>query len=397
MSLITITDNGVIAPTTDEVVTALWQVFTASFGSDLTQDTSTPQGQLVVSQSAIYQDALNKFVQMLNMFDPQYSEGIYQDALANIYFINRKQATSSTATVTFNGLNGVVIPSGFQLQDINGNGWVTTSSLTIDTSGKISGTVQAVNTGAISASPNSITVIVKALSGLDSVTNTASAVIGTDIQNANDFETMRGESVEANAKNTDGAVRGAVGNLTGVRDVWVKSNFTGSTVTMGTTNYSVAPHTILCSVQGGADSDIAWQLLVKAGTGCGFAGNTNVTVYDTDSYPQDAPDYEVTFLRPTAKDLYFKISVQDLTAISATDATNAKTAILSALNTGSTRSRIGGTVTALRYYASINTILNTPILSIQVSKDNSTFANSLVFGVDEYPTSSDFNIQFVQG
>ena len=74
MSLITITDVGVNAPTTDDVVSALWQVFLDAFGSELTQDTSTPQGQLVVSQSAIYQDALNKFVQMLNMFDPQYSE-----------------------------------------------------------------------------------------------------------------------------------------------------------------------------------------------------------------------------------------------------------------------------------------------------------------------------------
>lgn len=397
MSLITITDNGVIAPTTDEVVNAMWQVFTNAFGSDLTQDTSTPQGQLVVSQSAIYQDALNKFVQMLNMFDPKYSEGIYQDALAQIYFIDRKQQTYSTATVTFSGLSGVTIPSGFQVQDNNGNTWQTITSLIIDTSGKITGTVQCVTGGAISASPNSITTIVKGLSGLDSVTNTASAVLGSDVQSANDFEAMRSESVEANSKLTDGAVRGAVANLANVRDVWVKSNFTGSTVTMGSTNYSVAPHTILCSVQGGADADIAWQLLVKAGTGCDFAGNNTVTVYDTDTYPQDPPDYKVTFLRPTAKDLYFKIALQDLTAISSTDATIAQNAILTALGTGNTRARIGGTVTALRFYSAISTILNTPILSIQVSKDNTTFENNITFGVDEYPTSSAYNIQFVQG
>lgn len=397
MSLITITDNGVIAPTTDDVVSALWQVFITAFGSDLTQDTSTPQGQLVVSQSAIYQDALNKFVQMLNMFDPQYSEGIYQEAIAQIYFINRKQQTYSTATITFSGLNGVIIPGGFQLQDVNGNIWQTTSALTIDTSGKIIGTVQCTTGGAISASPNSITTIVKALSGLDSVTNTASAVIGSDVQNANDFEVMRKESVEANAKGTDGSVRGAIANLSTVKDVWVKSNFTGSTVNMGVTNYAVAPHTILCSVQGGVDSDIAWQLLVKAGTGCGFAGNTTVKVYDTGTYSQDAPDYDVTFLRPTAKDLYFKIAVEDLTAVSSANATSVKTAILASLNTGNTRARIGSTITALRYYSAISSILSTPILSIQVSKDNTTFDSNITFGVDEFPTSSEANITFVQG
>lgn len=397
MSLITITDNGVNAPTTDEVVSALWTVFTNAFGSDLTQDTSTPQGQLVVSQSAIYQDALNKFVQMLNMFDPQYSEGIYQDAIGKIYFLDRHQATYSTATVTFNGLNGVIIPSGFQLQDANGNIWQTTSQATIDSNGTITATVQCTTSGVITASANTITIIVKALSGLDRVTNPSSAVAGSDVQTANDFEIMRQESVSANAKMTDGAVRGSIANLSDVKDVWVKSNYTANTVTMGATNYSVAPYSILCSVQGGTDSEVALQLLTKAGTGCPFAGNTTVTVYDTDTYPQSPPEYSVTFLRPTTKDLYFKIAVEDLASLSATTISSMKSAIIASLNSGATRARIGGTVTALRYYSAIIAVQSIAILSITVSKDNSTFENSIAFGVDEFPATSELNITFVQG
>ena len=397
MSLITITDVGVNAPTTDDVVSALWQVFLDAFGSELTQDTSTPQGQLVVSQSAIYQDALNKFVQMLNMFDPQYSEGIYQDAIGRIYFLNRHQATASTATIIFNGLSGVVIPSGFQLQDANGNTWQTISQLTIDTSGTITGIVQCTVTGVVTASANTITIIVKALSGLDRVTNPSSAVAGSDEQSPNDFEIMRQESVSANAKMTDGAVRGSIANLPDVTDVWVKSNYSANTVTMGVTNYIVAPYSILCSVQGGTDAEVALQLLTKAGTGCPFAGNTTVTVYDTDTYPQSPPSYTVTFLRPTTKELYFKVTVEDLASLSATTIASMKSAIIKSLTSGSTRARIGGTVTALRYYSAIIAVQSIAILSITVSKDGTTYDNSISYGVDEFPATSEFNIQFVQG
>ena len=73
-------------------------------------------------------------------------------------------------------------------------------------------------------SPNTITIIVQALAGVDRVTNPSAAIAGKQEESRDDFEIRRADSVSANAKNTDSAVRGSVANLPTVVDVWVKSN-----------------------------------------------------------------------------------------------------------------------------------------------------------------------------
>ena len=46
---ISITDKGIVAPTTDEVISSLWSMFSDAFGSDLNTAMNSPQGQLVTS------------------------------------------------------------------------------------------------------------------------------------------------------------------------------------------------------------------------------------------------------------------------------------------------------------------------------------------------------------
>ena len=48
-----ITDKGIIAPTTDEVISSLWEMFKSVFGKELNTALNTPQGQLVTSLAAI--------------------------------------------------------------------------------------------------------------------------------------------------------------------------------------------------------------------------------------------------------------------------------------------------------------------------------------------------------
>ena len=78
---IEITNQGIIAPSTQEVKNGLWQMFLQAFGTDLNQSEDTPQGQLVVSLTAMVQDERDKMIQLMNQIDPQYSTGIWQDAI----------------------------------------------------------------------------------------------------------------------------------------------------------------------------------------------------------------------------------------------------------------------------------------------------------------------------
>lgn len=392
----TITTAGVSVPTTDEVKAGVWDLLKSCFGNTINTEENSPQGQLAVTLTALLQDRDAQLVQVLNQFNPLYSTGQWQNGIGKIYFLDRHSATYSTAQVTFTGLNGTVIPSGFQLQDTNGIYWLTTSQLIIDVNGTITGTVQCADSGAVSASANTIIRITTALSGLDRVTNNASAIVGTDEESREDFETRRSESVSANAKNTDASIRGAIANLSGVVDVWVKSNYSGEATTFGSTNYPVDAHAICISVVGGDDSAIGWQALVKGGTGASYMGNTNPIIYDTDTYPENPPKYDtVKFIRPTDKSVYFKVTVSDKDTVTPSDEKAIKNAIVNAMSNGTNRARIGQTLTAFQYGILLGSLTSTRIVAVHVSRNNTTWVDSIEFGIDEFPTISSYDISIV--
>ena len=384
----TITDKGIIAPTTDEILQGLWAVFVSAFGNDLNKTLNTPQGQLVTSETAILRDRDDQLIYLMNQIDPRYATGIWQDAIAKLYFLTRKLATASTAQVVFSGLAGSIIPQGFLVKDQAGNIWATTGQATILSTGDVTTTVKCQTSGAISASANTITTIVTALAGVDRVTNPSAAVIGSDQESRVDFETRRALSVSANAKNTDASVRGTIANLPNVVDVWVQSNPQAVSATFGSTNYPVPQHSILVSVVGGIDYDVAWQILVKAGTGCGFTGNTTVTVTDTDPLAVQQPTYDIKFLRPKNTTVKFKVTLQDAKLLSAKESKAIKDSILTALSSGTTRARIAQNLRAVQYVPAVVAATSLELVSLEVSLDGTTWTDKLQFGVDQFPVSS---------
>ena len=388
---ITITDKGYSVPTTEQVNAGVWSVLKSALGDNLSMVQGTPQYQLATVLTAIITDKNNQFVQLANQFDPRYADGIYQDAIGELYFMKRKQATHSVAPVAFTGLNGVVIPAGFLLQDVAGNIWETTGVSNIGNTGTVTGQAICQTAGAIEANVNSITTIISALSGLDSVTNNDSAVAGYAEEDRADFEVRRQESVALNGKMTDAATRGAVLALPNVVDCYVRSNPTDATITVGETNYSLIRNSIVVSVVGGVDYDIAEQALIKAGTGCSFNGNTPITVYDN-TYENSPIPYDIKILRPDFLDVYIQVKVLDISKVTVQDQTTIKNAILAGLSTGNLKARIGGTIIPAAYMCGLPGI---GIVSLKVSTDNTTWLDKLTVGIDQYPSVDQFRISIV--
>ena len=54
-----ITDTGIKAPPTNEVIDGVWEMFKNAFGKDMNTAMNTPQGQLVTSLAAIITDERN--------------------------------------------------------------------------------------------------------------------------------------------------------------------------------------------------------------------------------------------------------------------------------------------------------------------------------------------------
>ncbi|MBO8549685.1 hypothetical protein INO87_14265, partial [Staphylococcus aureus] len=77
-----------------------------------------------------------------------------------------------------------------------------------------------------------------------------------------------------NAQGSVDAIRASVASVTGVTDILVAENTSNQTINIGVTNYPLVPHSIVVSVIGGSDSDIAKAIWQKKNAGCDMNGNT---------------------------------------------------------------------------------------------------------------------------
>lgn len=389
-----ITENGPVAPSRAAIEAGLWNMLRDAFGQDLNEDPRTPQGQLVTSWTAALMEAHNSQIEMLNQFDPRYAFGAYQEGLGAIYFQSRRQATKSVVSLEFTGLSGTLVPVGFVVIDASGNEWRTNGDIRIGAGG--TGSVQAscVIAGRVIAAADTITTFKETIDGLDRVTNPAPAVPGNETESRLDFELRRIRSVTANAKLTNNAVEGAVLNLPGVIDVYVTDNPTADDATVGETNYPMPQHSLLVSVVGGEDRDVAIQVLTKGGTGCTLVGNTLYNYVDTGNETAVThPEYAIRFERPEHVITWFKITVPATADVSIESENAMKQSIIDQFSAGENRARIGGMVIGSSFICGLARELR--VIDIEVSLDGTTWERFLNFGVDQFPVTDKQYISLV--
>ena len=158
----------------------------------------------------------------------------------------------------------------------------------------------------------------------------------------------------------------------------------------------MAAHSICVSVAGGSSSAIATAIWNKKPPGCGYNGNTTVTVYDT-SYATPVP-YTVTYLTPTSTPAYFAVNIQNNPLLPSNIVQLVQNAVLASFNgqDGGTAVGINSTTYSGRYYANINAIspaVNVIEVYLGLSASPSTLL--IAFGIDQLPTLSASNIAVV--
>ena len=385
-------DSGIVLPLESQILAGVAQDYNDAFGGSLNTALETPQGQLISSTTAIIGDKNAELALLMAQVDPDTASGVFQDAIARIYFINRRPATATTVDITCGGVPGTVLPVGLIVQDTIGNQYQNLSSGTIGSDGKATLTFTALNTGAISCPAQTIVSVVKSVAGLETVTNDVAGMTGTDVESRIQFEQRRRQSVAINAQGSVDAIRASVASVTGVTDILVAENTSNQTINIGVTNYPLVPHSIVVSVIGGSDRDIAKAIWQKKNAGCDMNGNTVVAVSD-DTYANPAPTYQVKFLRPTLTPLMMKITIAKNSMLPSDAQQKIKTAVINALtgSDGGSRLKMGDTVFASRFYAAIASI--SPLVQIvEVEVGKSVLGNSVVMGIDEMPVLSPNNI-----
>lgn len=352
---IQITANGVVIPTPAAVLAGVQADLNAAFDGNLDFSvSSSPQSQLAASIAAIVNNTYAAFLFLSQMFDPAFSFGRYQDGLARLYALTREGAESTVVSCTVTGA-GVTIPVGSLAIDTSGNLYAATQAVTIGAGGG-SATQQfaAVVPGPTVCPANTLNKIYQAIPGWDTINNSADGVEGSDTETRAQFETQRQATLEANARGTIAAVRGAVLEVAGLLDAYTTQNNTSGPVTIG--GVTLPANSVYIAAIGGAAADIGAAIFSKLPPGPAMVGNTTVSVQDTaPPYVSPFPTYPITFEIPPALVVLFAISLQNGPDVPDNAATLVQNAIISAFagGDGGPRARIGSTIFASRFIAPV--------------------------------------------
>lgn len=346
--------DGFIVPPEADILVAVKAAWNAAFGGNLNMADETPQGQLCVSETASIGNANDAFAFLSQQMDPAYNAGRYQDGIARIYFIERFPARPTVVAVTCIGGEGVIIPANAIVVAADGTQYLATDGGTIPASGSIDLQFECVVPGPIACPAGSIQTIYQAINGWDQAFNADDGVLGRYTEGRAEFEDRRRLSVAQNAQGSLPAVLGAVLSVPNVLDAFVTENVNNAAQEIR--GFTLAPNSIYVAAVGGDDDDVARALWTKKSPGCGYNGNTLVTVTDDNPlYNPPHPTYEVRFERPEAVTVVFLVTLATNQSVPANALALIQAAIVAAFAgaDGGPRARIGDTIFASRFYAPI--------------------------------------------
>lgn len=297
-----ITDAGVTAPTYYEAVDWLKTQYKAIYGDDAYLENDSQDGQWIGVLARVVSDCGAAVINAYSTFSPKTAS---KDALTRNVAINgiaRATPTFSTVDLIISGIGGTIITDGYA-NDINGNKWMLPSVVTIPSSGSITVTATASTAGAVLAMSGTVTIIGKPTRGWQSVTNTTSSTLGMAVETDALLKQRQALSVAIPSQSRTDGIKGALLALSGVSRCKTYENDTDSTNSLG------IPAKSLCVVVSGGDAtSIAQIMRVKKSLGCGWYGNTEVTVNDTFEDP-----VKVNFYRPNVRNIGFSIDAESTT------------------------------------------------------------------------------------
>ena len=383
-----------------EVREEIAQSWINAFKSDDTPDINTapetPQGQIIDAETLAITQKDAELAFLANMFNPKTARGIWQDALAEIYFIKRKKAVNSRCYCVLTGLNGTVIEKGSKIQSsADGTYWDLLEDVTINDNSSVTALFECESEGAVIASPNTLNKIITTVAGWDTVNNLQAATVGSLEESQQAFEKRRYDSVALNSVGTTASVFSRVNQIDDVVGCYVVDNKTN--VNKIIDDYLLKPHSIYVAVLGGNNQEIAEAIYKSLSAGCDYNGNTQITVVDPHTHAKE----KVTFMRPTQQNVYIKVNVFDKdlpddyeNLIKNAVITNfyGQDEQIEIAGEAVTRAIMGDDIYASRFLPSILNKNISSLLSVQISLDNQTFSDYVHIKIDKEPYIDESNI-----
>lgn len=280
MSLFKVTADGLITVDSSLIKENFEDAYKQALGADLNIEAGTAQGQLIISDTKMLTYAQEQGVNIANSFSVLSASGKALDVAAGFWGYYRKTAQKSVARCLLTGKSGVTIPSGSLISD-GTNEFEALDNITISETTTYA-QFQAVESGAISCEANTLTTIITAIDGWDSVTNPTSGVLGYDVESDNQFrQRITANLLNIRARGELGSIMDNIAQLDGVLSVIVRENPANESITID--EQELQPHSILVSVVGGEESNIAQSIYGQKAAGIGTNGQVQISYQDSNS------------------------------------------------------------------------------------------------------------------
>lgn len=334
-----IDSTGPHRPDYPTALAALQTAYRAIYGEDVYLEPDSQDGQFLAIVTQLAQDVLDYGVAVYNNMSPSTAVGVGLSRVVKINGIRRQDATLSTADLVLVGQAGAVITDG-QAEDVLGQRWLLPPYAAFPLSGTVTVTAKAVNPGAVTAAPNTITKIATPTLGWQTVNNPTTAATGAPVESDAALRLRQRTSTALPSLSVLDGLVGAVANVAGVTRYASYENDTNVTDVNG-----IAAHSISLVVDGGTAQAVADAIALHKTPGTGTFGTTSITTFDSRGVPN-----VIRFYRPTAVPVRVAVSVRALQGYTTGFADLIKAAVVAAISSLA----IGDDVLLTKLYVPVN-------------------------------------------
>lgn len=386
MSRFNVAPNGVITVDTVDIKSEFEEAYKGALGADLDLDSSTPQGQMIINDTAAYVQMQQEIVNIANNYSVFYASGHALDVAGSRYGYYRKQGTSTVVVATVHGAAGTTIPAGALASD-GTNEYAALDTVTLAADGAANIQFQCTVPGNIECPAGALNTIVTPVSGWDNVSNTYDGVPGYDTESDNIFrERITANMLQKRARSALGAIVDNVAAISNVVSVVGRENVADTTATID--GIEMAPHSIYLAILGGEDKTIARVIAQQKTLGAATNGNTTVSYLDNDI----GYTYQYLIQRPAQVELRVLVTYAN-TLYTPVDAQSRMVALIMEY-VAANPFKIGQTITGADLANALKTYDVIDLLSVEVAINSSRYTPYVRTTLNEIAGLTAANITF---
>lgn len=303
-----VTSTGLIVPDTATLLEEVKDEWREVYGADVILDPETTQGAIVVMDNEVRDASVRNNVAVANQINPDYSGGVFLDAVWALTRGSRKGATRSTIPgVILGGQTGTLVPANaVAIVTTSGARFLSVSAVVIGavTPGVATVDFIAESYGPIAVIAGGLNAVASGVLGWETVSNPNPAVPGRLAESDVAGRRRRRLTLALQSVAMPEAIISALYAIEEVDSLTFRENIKSTTQVID--GISLLPHSIWVCVRGGTDLQIATALLEAKGIGPNYNGVVAVSVVE----PASGQTYIVNFDRPTLVTLFVRVTAK---------------------------------------------------------------------------------------